>query len=165
MTRQHHQCGITLIEVLITAFVMAVGLLGMAALQLNGLNTNHDAYYRSQATLFATDLADRMRANLDAARDGAYVAADAPSDPGYDCQTSFPAATSCSGTELAAADLYQWYQRLGDTATGLPSAQASVTCPAPCDTGTPYTIALAWDEDRSGDVTAADPTLNLQVVP
>ena len=165
MTLQHKQRGITLIEVLITAFVMAVGLLGMAALQLNGLNTNHDAYYRSQATLFATDLADRMRANLDAARDGAYAADEAPDDPGYDCETSFPVADSCSGTQLAASDLYQWYDRLGDTATGLPSAQATVTCPAPCDTGTPYTINLAWDEDRSGDITADDPTLNLQVVP
>lgn len=165
MTLLSQQRGVTLIEVLITAFVMAIGLLGMAALQLNGLNTNHDAYYRSQATLFATDLADRMRANLDAARDGAYVADAKPDDPGYDCETSFPDASSCSGEELAASDLFYWYERLGDTATGLPLAQASITCPAPCDTGSPYTISLAWDEDRSGDVTAVDPTLDLQVVP
>lgn len=165
MTLRNTQRGVTLIEVLITAFVMAIGLLGMAALQLNGLNTNHDAYYRSQATLFATDLADRMRANLDAARNGDYEASAKPDDPGYDCQTSFPTATSCTGAELATADLYSWYDRLTTTATGLPLAQATVACPAPCGTGTPYTITLSWDEDRSGDVTAADPTLNLQVVP
>lgn len=165
MTLSRTQAGVTLIEVLITAFVMAIGLLGMAALQLNGLNTNHDAYYRSQATLFATDLADRMRANLDAARDGAYEADGAPDDPGYDCETSFPGADSCSGEELAAADLYNWYDRLTDTAAGLPSAVATVACPAPCDTGSPYTISLTWDEDRSGDITTDDPNLSLQVVP
>lgn len=165
MMRPGHQRGVTLIEVLITVLVMAIGLLGMAALQLNGLNTNHDAYYRSQATLFAADLADRMRANLDAARDGHYAGATPGSDPGFDCQTTFPADNRCTGEQLAQADLYNWLQRLQDPTDGLPVATATVACAAPCGTGYPYTITLAWDEDRSGETDENDPSLSLQVVP
>lgn len=160
----HGQRGITLIEVLITVLVMAIGLLGMASLQLNGLNTNHDAYYRSQATLFVSDLADRMRANLDAARSGQYVASDAE-NPGFDCETSFPADNQCTAEELAQADLFHWYERLRDGADGLPVAQATVSCPAPCGTGSPYTITVRWDENRDGATDENDPIMQLQVVP
>lgn len=169
MTRQG---GITLLEVLITMVVIAIGMLGMAQLQLGGLRSNHDAYYRSQATGLAADLADRMRANLPAARDGAYEAAQAPDDPGYNCQTTFPAGDSCTPTELANADLYTWFTMVQDSASGLPLAQASVACAAPCDIGDPYTITLRWDENRNGtiDVDQADaldddPVLNMQFAP
>ena len=165
MMHPRRQSGVTLIEVLITVLVMAIGLLGMAALQLNGLNTNHDAYYRSQATLFAADLADRMRANLDAARDGRYAGSTPGDDPGFDCETSFPTGDQCTAEELASADLYNWLQRLQDATDGLPVASATVVCADACGVGFPYTITLAWDEDRSGETDGDDPSLSVQVVP
>ena len=55
--------GFTLIEVLVALVVLAVGLLGLAALQVMSLKYNQTAYNRNQATVIANDLADRMRAN------------------------------------------------------------------------------------------------------
>jgi type IV pilus assembly protein PilV len=67
------QRGFTLIEVLIAVLVLAVGLLGLAGLQLAGMKSNHSAYLRSQATIAAYDLLDRMRADPGAFRGGPYV--------------------------------------------------------------------------------------------
>lgn len=61
-----------MIEVLVSMFVLAVGLLGFAGMQMVGIKSNHSAQVRSQATLLAYDLADRMRGARDAALDGDY---------------------------------------------------------------------------------------------
>ena len=42
--------GFSLMEVLVALLVLAIGLLGLAALQARGVKFNHDAYLRSQAT-------------------------------------------------------------------------------------------------------------------
>lgn len=55
------QRGFTLLEALIALLVLSVGLLGLAALQARGLAYNHDAFVRSQATLLAYDMIERMR--------------------------------------------------------------------------------------------------------
>ncbi|MFL6713216.1 MAG: type IV pilus modification protein PilV, partial [Sulfurifustis sp.] len=72
--------GFTLVEVLVTLVVLSIGLLGLAMLQLESLKHNTDAYFRTQATMLAYEIIDRMRANVDAARGGSYVAAAAPAD-------------------------------------------------------------------------------------
>lgn len=170
--------GISLLEVLITLVVIAIGMLGMASLQLGGLRSNHNAYYRSQATGIAADLTDRMRANVIEARAGSYAATESPEDPGFDCRTDFPDGTTCSPAEMAQADLYAWYQMLGDANSGLPGATATIVCTGGCGTGNPYRITLAWDENRNGAIDAvdvaatetdpaieADPTLVLEFAP
>lgn len=60
-----HQSGITLIEVLITALVLTVGLLGAAAVQLKALQYADAARMDAQASLIAYDILDRIRANVD----------------------------------------------------------------------------------------------------
>ena len=57
--------GATLLEVLIAVVVLAIGLLGFAALQSTSLQSGHSSYQRSQATWLAYDMLDRMRANPD----------------------------------------------------------------------------------------------------
>lgn len=64
--------GFSLIEVLIALVVTSIGLLGLAALQVTSLKVNHGSFLRGQATQFAHDIADRMRANRVAALDGDY---------------------------------------------------------------------------------------------
>ncbi len=72
--------GATLIEVLVSVVVLAIGLLGMAGMQTQSLKGNHSAHLRSQATLLAADVADRIRARADTAiAAGAY--ADGSADP------------------------------------------------------------------------------------
>ena len=48
-------------EVLVAMLVLAIGLLGIAALQAQSLKFNHDSYVRSQATILASEIADTMR--------------------------------------------------------------------------------------------------------
>lgn len=60
-----HIKGVTLIEVLVAVVITSIGILGFASLQFLGLNSNQSAYSRSQATFIATDLAERMRANIE----------------------------------------------------------------------------------------------------
>ncbi|MBL8268258.1 type IV pilus modification protein PilV [Steroidobacter sp.] len=66
------QRGFTLVEILVTVVLISVGLLGVAALQLTTLRGNQEAYVRSQASILAADILDRMRANPIAFRNGAY---------------------------------------------------------------------------------------------
>ena len=63
ITRPSKIAGFTLIEVLVSVFILAVGLLGFAALQLTAINNNQEGYFKSQATIIAQDVASRMRAN------------------------------------------------------------------------------------------------------
>jgi type IV pilus assembly protein PilV len=52
--------GATLIEVLVAVVVLSVGLLGIAALQLKGLQSAHAAYQRTVATIIAHDAVERL---------------------------------------------------------------------------------------------------------
>ena len=55
--------GFSLMEVLVAMLILAIGLLGLASLQTQSLKFNHDAYVRSQATILAADIMDKMRAD------------------------------------------------------------------------------------------------------
>lgn len=52
--------GVTLIEVLVTLLVLALGLVGMAALHVNVLKNAHSSYYRSVASIMALDYEERL---------------------------------------------------------------------------------------------------------
>ena len=72
-TLQQHRCdGTSLIEVLVTLVILSIGLLGLAALQLNGLRSNTSAALRTASTLIAGDIIERMRANPTAVTDGLF---------------------------------------------------------------------------------------------
>lgn len=58
------QGGFSLLEVILTMAILAIGLLGLAGLQARALNAEADSFSRSQAIMFANDLADRMNSNL-----------------------------------------------------------------------------------------------------
>ena len=52
--------GFTLIEVLIALLVLAIGLVGIAALHLSGLRNAHSSYYTSVASSVALDFEERL---------------------------------------------------------------------------------------------------------
>ena len=56
------QQGVGLIEVLVTMFILAIGLLGVAALQFTGSFANKDAISRTQSEFVAAQVAERLRA-------------------------------------------------------------------------------------------------------
>lgn len=57
------EAGFGLVEVLAAVLVLAVGVVGFAALQMRAVQTSGDSYYRTQAMSIAQDLAERARAN------------------------------------------------------------------------------------------------------
>lgn len=52
--------GFTLLEILVAVVILAVGLLGAAALQLTALKSSHSAYQRTIASIIATDAGERL---------------------------------------------------------------------------------------------------------
>jgi len=106
------QRGMTLLEILIAVSILSIGLLGLAHLQLFGLESTDDSYRRSMASYVASDLSDRMRANRQGAKDGEYDSLDSSSpptltDPG--CLTS-----GCSRAQMAIIDKIQWLNHFTD---------------------------------------------------
>lgn len=57
-----HQ-GSSLIEVMVSLFVLAIGLLGALALQTQSIQYNQSSYGNMQAIYIANDIAERIRAN------------------------------------------------------------------------------------------------------
>lgn len=153
MKRMH---GVSMIEVLVTVVILAVGLLGVAGLQITGLSSGQNAYLRTIATQQAYDMADRMRANLAGVNAGNYSAiAGTTTNP--NCIS-----TGCTTAQMAQYDAWEWnnnnalYLPLGAGAVckdstpndGTPTATA-------CDgAGNLYAIKVWWDGTRSGSATS-----------
>lgn len=115
MTRTRlNQSGSSLIEVLITLLIFTVGMLGLAALQLNALQGSSSSAQRSQSTWILQDIAERMRANP-AGTAAQYAAAPNCANPPtsrcadyYDPATAAKvAAQNCTAAQMAAFDRWE----------------------------------------------------------
>jgi type IV pilus assembly protein PilV len=102
------QSGFTLVEILIALLVLSIGLLGLAGLQTAGLRANHSANLRTQATLLAYDMTDRMRANWEGYKEGFY---DDPSASENEACLS----TGCGPQDMAEHDMWEWGERIAIT--------------------------------------------------
>ena len=63
MKHTRQQSGVTLIEAVITILIVAIGMLGMAALQSASLRLAYNSYERTQANFLVSDLIDRIKMN------------------------------------------------------------------------------------------------------
>lgn len=135
---RHRQAGVGLIEVLIAVLVLAVGVLGIMSLQINGKRVNFQAMQRSSGAPLAQEMLERIRGNpgdlsLYAATVGGASITSAPSP---DC-----AIATCSvGAQLAAYDLWEWEQRLDAAASGLVNPTGCITV-----TGRYVAVSVAWE--------------------
>jgi len=136
--------GFSLLEVLISVVILSIGLLGMAGIQLKGLSSNNSANIRTQATLLANDLAERMHANPLGARNPTGAAANTnydnmdfnsvncAADPNPYCsRTSAATADSCTPAQMAQFDRTLWMCGLtknDGVLDTLPGATVAVTC-------------------------------------
>ena len=179
-SRIRAQHGVGLIEILITLFILAVGLLGVAALQFTGSFANKDAISRTQAEMVAAQVAERLRAAARPASVGdgmvvnnAYFSTDTYnfatlSCPGsshpYHCYClSRPAGVpdcegqACSETQIAQYD--GWALSCSAVQTN-PQTKVSVSCndnnPADiyrCSAGSRVEVLLTWPVASSGNRT------------
>lgn len=140
MNNRLRQRGFTMVEVLVALVVLAIGLLGIAALYLNSLQSGRTAIYRTQAVNLAADLADRIRMNRTAQGAYATLFADAEVEVAT-CYTT----GGCIDTDLAATDLARWKATLAQM---LPNGQGQVVVTPPVGAGEPasYVITVQWVE-------------------
>lgn len=144
---RRYASGLTLIEVLISLIILSIGILGLATLQTASLNFNNASAQRTQATVLAYDIADRMRANRAAVLAGEYDLA----LPGAPPACAAPAAV---GT-VAAQDLSTWQMAI---ACRLPLGRASIaTVPNAVSQTVDVTLLVEWDDSHGNQ-----PALQLQ---
>ncbi|HSC80898.1 MAG TPA: type IV pilus modification protein PilV [Chitinolyticbacter sp.] len=133
----HKTSGIILIEVLVSLAILAIGILGLASLQVYSLKSGQSAYWRSVASDLANDMADRIRANRSPKQNVAEGTAP-PNDednkpipfaPDYarlscsatqgtvscDWESGYTPPTGTAGANLAKADLQSWMQLVKNT--------------------------------------------------
>lgn len=122
------RAGFTLVEVLVALFVVAVGVVGAAALQMLAVRSARDAARLSDGTRLARSLAERMRANPRAL--ALPDAADPYLQLDYDADDGAPPAaalcyadTVCDADELARFDVFEVSQAV---AAGLPGGRIRV---------------------------------------
>ncbi|WP_051305080.1 type IV pilus modification protein PilV [Chitinilyticum litopenaei] len=156
------QQGLSLIEVMISVFILGVGLLGLAGLQTRAVVMNQSAYYRSIATDLATDLADRIRANRTPFLASADADTPAPQPPDFSrCSqvSASPDTLSCSAQEegresyLVSEEMAQWHSLLRSQ---LPDATFTLTAAAGQSPGFfRYTLTISWTDNRSAQDASA----------
>jgi type IV pilus assembly protein PilV len=156
-SRQH---GVSLIEVLVSILVMALGLVGMASLQTTTLKYQQGSVQRGSLAGLVSDFAERARANNSqspavAGADSPYLteagltwsgaAAVVDFSEGPDCSTS---KADCSPPDVAAHDMDVWRQSVRDA---LPRGSAVVV-----KQGEAMQVTLMWtDKDRVSEKSPA----------
>jgi type IV pilus assembly protein PilV len=140
------QRGVTMLEVLITIFIVSFGLLGLAGLQARMLVAQVEAYQRAQAVTLLKNMVTRLHAAhpSTAAAAATYVTA-TPRGTGQEVQ-------NCTGLLDAALDLCEWNNALlGATETSAAGNVGGMTGARGCIesvavTPPPYTfkVSVVW---------------------
>lgn len=105
------QKGLSMIELLVAVLVLAIGVLGITALQMVSLQNNRGALFRAEAVQLAYDMMDRIRANpqgtpVGAAYDGLALSGAPPG--AANC-----VAANCSQAQMVDFDQAVWKCSLG----------------------------------------------------
>jgi len=129
------QTGASLVEVMVALFVLAIGLLGILAMQSKSMQFNQSAHIYSQAIYLANDMAERIRSNIDADARKNYAMAQMPAAASENCQTS-----ACSGDQLVDWDKYTWSENVKRL---LPAGEAEIKAEDDY-----YTIIVRFDDSR-----------------
>jgi len=173
MSKQHLQRGFSLIEVLVAVLVVAIGLVGLAGMQLVGLKGNQQSFSKNQAAHHTQALLERMRGNPPGVFANAYVVDTSTLNCAAASAVNCTAATSsCDSKQIAKYDIYQAFCGSKNTSSGgikrdLSNAKLVIACPVDCTTG--VTIDISWSEQVLGkessgsDTVARQLTLNTRI--
>lgn len=174
MTYNKRGCsGFSMIEVLVTTVILALGILGTSALQIMGLKGTDAAHYRTVATFIANDMAERIRMNPPIDPDAGAKNDMYETDTAISCN---PIATedcnegACTAMQLAVFDQTQltcghateattidnlsteqrnnWNNaRKSGVRNSLPNGSLTIDCGAGgCGEGIDHHITIAWTE-------------------
>jgi type IV pilus assembly protein PilV len=161
------QRGVTLLELLVSMVILSLGVLSVVSLQLVAQRNNADAGAQSVASQLAYDVLGRMHMNsYNSTAPGAnsttlaqYITSAANgvghaqqgTEPSPHCDAS---GTACTGTQMAAHDVWAFEQSLDGAAEvvsstktgGLLNPNACITGPATGSAGDAgvYTVTVVW---------------------
>lgn len=154
------QRGSSLIEVLITMLIVALGLLGAGGMQLASTRYQQTAHMRGQGIVQAQSIAEKIRANSSAL--GTYLTNDAyaaatlaalPADPAC----GMTATSTCTAAQAAAKDMRDWRRALQSLPGGRGSINSIVNAGGVTD---PFArqVVVMWQEKQQNEVgTTANP--------
>lgn len=134
--------GFTLVEVLVTMFILGLGLVGMLQLDVFGMRKAAETQFNSIAMLSAYELSERIRSNASAG--DLYtvsLSTNSPApQPDVNCyDTAEAAVPPCAQADLVANDLYEFWTRLH---RDIPTAEVAVTFTEPDS----YEVQITWEE-------------------
>lgn len=164
-----HTTGFTLVEVLVSMIILAIGLLGLASLQGISLKNNQDAYLYSQANALAYEMSDLIKANrtywtMTATYTPPLVTA-APA-VGACPNTCYDAANICTTDQMAAHDYCYWQQKAisrlsAGAIVDIKTSTGSTNCPG---TFPQLCLTLSWSRVNNKNLNATS-SYQLEVTP
>lgn len=137
--QKNAQRGVALLEVLIAFFILSIGLLGLAGMQIKALQFNQASAQRSQATAAAYGMLDRMRLNRFEATGNSYDIA---------------WMSSHGAGQIVDNDLNEWLVNINSS---LPDGEGMIAC----DANEVCTISVRWS-NRFHD--PADPADDFEII-
>jgi type IV pilus assembly protein PilV len=170
-----HQRGFTMVEVLVSLIIIAVGMLGLAKISALAYASTGVASQQSLAALEAASMASAMRANhsywstVSLSTAFSYTAnGTVPSASNTLPTTTNTCITSCSTTVLAELDVQNWVTAVNAV---LPNPVSKINCAVPAASGSPpgCYIQVSWHEENIANNIAVSTlpatTYTLYVVP
>jgi type IV pilus assembly protein PilV len=146
-----HARGASMIEILVSLVIVAFGLLGLLGLQARALSFQKDSSDGRAAAELASQISDRIMANMLGFRDRNY---DDDMNPPGDVPMAFAACAipaQCTPAEIANRDQARWQQ---EVRRRLPSAAVYLVPDNANPLGWPrfVTVTIAWQEPGQGAV-------------
>ena len=143
--RSRSEGGVTLVEVLVTMVILAIGLLGLVALQARVQILQAEAYQRAQALMLLKDMAGRIASNRNNA--ALYAAGDDATD-GVGAHVAPPCELADAGAQRHEADLAEWCVALQGAAKPLGGESVGAMvggrgCVEDLENGR-YLVTVAW---------------------
>jgi len=154
----NYQRGVGLIEVLIALVVFAIGVVGMAGLQLRTISMSIDSTQRSVVIAKSQDMADRIRSSGASPSDyvGTYDSSVCPAQPAMMCaDTNLNPAATCSIAQMAEFDVWDVFcANNSGLEGGVSQWTTTISCNSGCSgTGAQMSITTTW-ESRTADTNA-----------
>ena len=178
--------GFTLVEIIVCVVILSIGLLGLMGLQATALKNSAGSYYRTQASVLAHSIVDRVRLNFILDPSGTYDEQNAQKAVNDQVLTQYltllanPAASvwkkpnckttdGCGRIDMARNDIYEWRNSVkailprGTVAERLSvincKTSAGVGCTSPYDTNdSTFIVTISWDENHNGHIDNVDST-------
>jgi len=139
--------GSSLIEVMVALFVLAIGLLGVLAMQTRSVQLNQNAYMYSQAAILANDLMEIIQTS-DAPKAIYYGYQSSPPSSPNDCAA---AGADCDSSQIAAWSYDRWAANVQQVLPGGDGRVERVT------TGSVSTYRIVVEFEVANDPITGDP--------